>query len=139
MRGQGYKSPYHDAHHATLVSATSMLKRALGDGGQGTGFAFGAEAVVRDAMHAIDGAAKDALRRDQGELPRLYDIARSLRTKRDEARAAARALVLAFGRERSGLGFRERQRMRDAVVQAGPSASRHATHVRSRLEALTAV
>lgn len=137
LLGRGYKSPYHDAHHATLVSCAAMLRRALGGGPGagivGSGFADGAEMLVRDAMHAIDGAAKDALRRDQGELPRLYDIARNLRARRDEARGAARELVLAFGRERQGLGFRERQRMRDAVVQARDEALREAEEDKARL------
>jgi len=129
----GYKSPYHDAHHATLVSSAAALKRALGDGGSGTGFAPGAESLVRDALDMIDGAGKDSLRRDQGELPRLYDIARNLRDRRDEARAAARALILAFTTERQGLGFRERQRLRDAVVTARDAALREAEEDKARL------
>lgn len=131
--GSAYKSPYHDAHHATLVAAAAALKRALGDGGPGTGFAHGAEHAVRDAAHLISGAAQDALRRDQGELPRLFDIALKLRKDRDDARAAARQLVLAFGREKRGLGFKERQRMRDAVVAARDQAARAAEEDKARL------
>lgn len=131
--GSTYKSPYHDAHHATLVAAAAALKRALGDGGPGTGFAHGAEHAVRDAEHLISGAAQDALRRDQGELPRLFDIALKLRRDRDDARAAARQLVLAFGREKRGVGFKERQRARDAVVAARDQAARAAEEDKARL------
>ena len=50
----------------------------MGVGGVGTGLARGAEELVRDALDLVEGAAKDAPRRDQGELPRygLVDIAR---------------------------------------------------------------
>lgn len=134
LRGaRAYKSPYHDAHHATLVASSATLRRALGDGGPGTGFAYGAEALVRDVMHMISGAAKDALERDQGELPRLFDIAVKLRKDRDEARAAARRLVLAQSRERRGLGFAERQRMRDLVTRARDEARREAEEDKARL------
>ena len=64
---------HHDAHHATLVACASGLRRALGPGGRGTGLASGAEDMVRDAMHAIDGAAKDVLPRDQGKGSRFGD------------------------------------------------------------------
>ena len=40
--GGAYKSPYHDAHHATIVAASALLGRALGEGGVGTGFVYGA-------------------------------------------------------------------------------------------------
>ena len=60
--GGAYKSPYHDAHHATIVAASALLGRALGEGGVGTGFVYGAETMVRDALLMIDGAARDALR-----------------------------------------------------------------------------
>ena len=116
--GAAYKSPYHDAHHATIVAASALLGRALGEGGVGTGFVYGAETMVRDALLMIEGAARDALRRDEGELPRLFDIAEGMRKRRDDARAAARQLVLAFSRQNAGMGFRERRRLRDAVAQA---------------------
>ena len=66
---------HHDAHHATLVACASGLRRALGPGGRGTGLASGAEDMVRDAMHAIEGAAKakDVLPRDQGKGSRFGD------------------------------------------------------------------
>ena len=80
-----YKSPYHDAHQTTLVSAAAALTRALGDGPVGSGFANNGEKLVRDATLLIANAARDALNRDQGELPRLYDIACKLKKDRDEA------------------------------------------------------
>ena len=101
--GAAYKSPYHDAHHATIVAASALLGRALGEGGVGTGFVYGAETMVRDALLMIEGAARDALRRDEGELPRLFDIAEGMRKRRDDARAAARQLVLAFSRQNAGM------------------------------------
>ena len=131
--GGAYKSPYHDAHHATIVAASALLGRALGEGGVGTGFVYGAETMVRDALLMIDGAARDALRRDEGELPRLFDIAEGMRKKRDDARAAARQLVLAFSRQSKGLGFRERQRMRDAVAFAKAEAMKEAEQEKMRL------
>jgi len=131
--GGAYKSPYHDAHHATIVAASALLGRALGEGGVGTGFVYGAETMVRDALLMIDGAARDALRRDEGELPRLFDIAEGMRKKRDDARAAARQLVLAFSRQSKGLGFRERQRMRDAVAFAKAEAMKEAEQEKARL------
>ena len=117
-----YKSPYHDAHQTTLVSAAAALTRALGDGPVGSGFANNGEKLVRDATLLIANAARDALNRDQGELPRLYDIACKLKKDRDEARAAVRNLVLAFGRERRGLGDRQKRRVKDAVAQAKDEA-----------------
>ena len=131
--GAAYKSPYHDAHHATIVAASALLGRALGEGGVGTGFVYGAETMVRDALLMIEGAARDALRRDEGELPRLFDIAQGMRKRRDDARAAARQLVLAFSRQNAGMGFRERQRLRDAVAQAKAESTRETEQEKARL------
>ena len=131
--GAAYKSPYHDAHHATIVAASALLGRALGEGGVGTGFVYGAETMVRDALLMIEGAARDALRRDEGELPRLFDIAQGMRKRRDDARAAARQLVLAFSRQNAGMGFRERQRLRDAVAQAKVESTRETEQEKARL------
>ena len=131
--GAAYKSPYHDAHHATIVAASALLGRALGEGGVGTGFVYGAETMVRDALLMIEGAARDALRRDEGELPRLFDIAEGMRKRRDDARAAARQLVLAFSRQNAGMGFRERQRLRDAVAQAKAQSTRETEQEKARL------
>ena len=49
----------------------------MGNGVVGTGLARGAEELVRDALDLVEGAAKDAPRREE-ELPRygLADIAR---------------------------------------------------------------
>ena len=110
--GRAYKSLYHDAHQTTLVAAAAALTRALGDGPAGSGFMSDvaeAEHLVRDATHMIANAAREALRRDQGELPRLYDICVKLRRDRDEARAATRRLVLAFGREKREKASRDRR------------------------------
>ena len=131
--GAAYKSPYHDAHHATIVAASALLGRALGEGGVGTGFVYGAETMVRDALLMIEGAARDALRRDEGELPRLFDIAEGMRKRRDDARAAARQLVLAFSRQNAGMGFRERRRLRDAVAQARAESTRETEQEKARL------
>ena len=68
-----------------------------------------------------------------GPIPRLYDIAKHLRDKLDAARGATRALVLAVGRERQGLGFRQRQRTRDAVVAARDEAMRESAEDKARL------
>jgi hypothetical protein len=119
-RSRGYKSPYHDAHHATLVAASSALRRALesSDGVSGAD----ATTLVNDALFMIEGAAKDALRRDQGERAILWECAKEMKDRRDEARAAARELVLAFAKERQGVGFRERLRLRDEVQRAKDEA-----------------
>ena len=125
--GRAYKSPYHDAHHTTLVAAAAALTRALGDGPAGSGFMSDvaeAENLVRDATHMIANAARDALRRDQGELPRLYDICVKLRRDRDEARAATRRLVLAFGREKREKASRDRRAFSDAIASARDEAVR---------------
>ena len=125
--GRAYKSPYHDAHQTTLVAVAAALTRALGDGPAGSGFMSDvaeAENLVRDATHMITNAARDALRRDQGELPRLYDICVKLRRDRDEARAATRRLVLAFGREKREKASRDRRAFSDAIAEARVEAVR---------------
>jgi len=125
--GRAYKSLYHDAHQTTLVAAAAALTRALGDGPAGSGFMSDvaeAENLVRDATHMIANAARDALRRDQGELPRLYDICVKLRRDRDEARAATRRLVLAFGREKREKASRDRRAFSDAIASARDEAVR---------------
>ena len=125
--GRAYKSPYHDAHQTTLVAVAAALTRALGDGPAGSGFMSDvaeAENLVRDATHMITNAARDALRRDQGELPRLYDICVKLRRDRDEARAATRRLVLAFGREKREKASRDRRAFSDAIAEARDEAVR---------------
>ncbi len=125
--GRAYKSLYHDAHQTTLVAAAAALTRALGDGPAGSGFMSDvaeAEHLVRDATHMIANAAREALRRDQGELPRLYDICAKLRRDRDEARAATRRLVLAFGREKREKASRDRRELLDAVAEARDEAVR---------------
>ena len=125
--GRAYKSLYHDAHQTTLVAAAAALTRALGDGPAGSGFMSDvaeAEHLVRDATHMIANAAREALRRDQGELPRLYDICVKLRRDRDEARAATRRLVLAFGREKREKASRDRRELLDAVAEARDEAVR---------------
>ena len=119
-----YRSSYHDAHQTTLVSVAASLTRALGDGPVGSGFGDGAEQLVRDATYQIANAARNALTRDQGELPRLFDIACKLKQDRDDARHAVRGLVLAFGRERAGLGERQKRRVVDATNVARDEAMR---------------
>ena len=139
--GAAYKSPYHDAHHATIVAASALLGRALGEGGVGTGFVYGAETMVRDALLMIEGAARDALRRDEGELPRLFDIAQGMRKRRDDARAAARQLVLAFSRQNAGMGFSgapttaRRRRAGESRVDARDGAGEGAAGERARVRA----
>ena len=81
--GRAYKSPYHDAHQTTLVAAAAALTRALGDGPAGSGFLSDvaeAEHLVRDATHMIANAAREALRRDQSELP-VFSRGRAAGTK----------------------------------------------------------
>ena len=63
----------------------------------------------------------------------MYDIAKNLRDKLDAARGATRALVLAVGRERQGLGRSQRQRTRDAVVAARDEAMRESEEDKARL------
>ena len=125
--GRAYKSLYHDAHQTTLVAAAAALTRALGDGPAGSGFLSDvaeAEHLVRDATHMIANAAREALRRDQSELPRLYDICVKLRRARLVAVAATRRLVLAFGREKRAAASRDRREISDAVAEARDAAVR---------------
>ena len=130
--GAAYKSPYHDAHHATIVAASALLGRALGEGGVGTGFVYGAETMVRDALLMIEGAARDALRRDEGELPRLFDIAEGMRKRRDDAGGRAGSSC-SRSRDKTRDGIPGAPRLRDAVAQAKAQSTRETEQEKARL------
>ena len=130
--GAAYKSPYRRAsrHHRRRVRAAR----------QGAGRGRRRHRIrLRRGDHGARRPAHDrgrrarALRRDEGELPRLFDIAEGMRKRRDDARAAARQLVLAFSRQNAGMGFRERRRLRDAVAQARAESTRETEQEKARL------
>ena len=103
--------PTRIRHHRRRVA---LLGRALGEGGVGTGFVYGAETMVRDALLVIEGAARDAFE-GRGRAPA------AVRYRRGHAQAT---------RRRQGGGQAARARV--PATNAGMGSGRPTTARRRR-------